>query len=509
MTPPAPAAAPETAPVKAAEAPPAFALAAEIADRIARDKNAGTAREDRDSAQKFYEARKGAPLWTSEAGMKPAAEALITEIRKAGDYALSADVFKLPDPVAAGAARSELADAEVTLTFAALKYARHARGGRVDPQALSRFIDRKAQLLPPAKVLEDLASADKPDATLRGFHPQHAQFEKLRQKYLAVKSGTYVLDDPVITPENAKSKKVPVKPTLASIERKLVINMEMWRWMPAFGSYYIQPNIPDFTVRVVKNGHVVHAERIITGKPENMTPIFSDEMRLVVFKPFWNVPESIKYKEMLPQLMRGSSLARSGLRGEINGRPVDTGSVDWSTVDMRQIHIYQPPGEANALGRVKFLFPNRHDVYLHDTPTKGLFASTSRAFSHGCVRVRDPLKLAEVILGNDKNMSRAQIDQLANSGPENNEVKLGSPIPIHLTYFTAWVDDDGKLQTANDIYGHEYRVQLGLEGKTHLIAQPREEKYAPPSAEERRRYAEQRQQKATPVEKWFKEVFNF
>jgi murein L,D-transpeptidase YcbB/YkuD len=177
---------------------------------------------------------------------------------------------------------------------------------------------------------------------------------------------------------------------------------------------------------------------------------------------------------------------------------------------MRQVHVFQPPGDANALGRVKFLFPNKHDVYLHDTPSKGLFASTSRAFSHGCVRVRDPLKLAEVILAADKNMSRVEIDKLANSGPENNEVKLGAPIPIHLTYFTASVDDEGKLHLYNDVYGHEQRVHLGLEGKTHLIVQPREEKFTPPSAEERRRYAEQRQQKqATPVENFFKGIFNF
>ena len=254
---------------------------------------------------------------------------------------------------------------------------------------------------------------------------------------------------------------------------------------------------------------MIHSERVITGQPDKMTPIFSDEMRIVVFKPFWNVPESIKYKEMMPQLLRGASLARSGYKAEINGRTVDTGSIDWREVDMRDVHIYQPPGEGNALGRVKFLFPNKHDVYLHDTPSKGMFNESSRAFSHGCVRVRDPLKLAELLLGADKGWSRAQVDQQASSGPENNEVKLTTPVPIHITYFTAWVDAAGKLQTAKDVYGHETRVQLGLEGKVSQIAQQsRQERYAVPTFEDRRKYAEQKRQKHDPVGNWIKNLFN-
>jgi L,D-transpeptidase YcbB len=510
-------------PVKAVDAPPQapiFALAAELSERVSRDKTVGVMRDDRDAALKFYEARQGVPKWLTEAGFSLAAQGLIAEISKAGDYGLAADAFKLPTAVSAGASKSELADAEATLTFAALKYARHARGGRVDPQALSKAIDRKAQLLPPSKALETLALAIAPDVALRGFHPQHPQFEKLRQKYLAVKAGESVLDQPAAMPiaEPAKGKKAATAPapkilSPAAVEKKLLANMEMYRWMPTFGSYYIQPNIPEFLVRVVKDGHVIHTERIVTGKPETMTPTFSDEMRLVVFKPFWNVPESIKFKELQPQLLRsGSALSKAGLRAEINGRPVDEKSFDWSEADMRQVHIFQPPGDANALGRVKFLFPNKHDVYLHDTPSKGLFANTTRAYSHGCVRVRDPLKLAEVILSNDKKMSRPEIDRLAGSGPDNNEIKLGAPIPIHLTYFTAWVDDAGKLHTAPDIYGHENRVHMGLDGKTHLIAQPREEKYVPPSSDDRRRFAEARKQQkqlSNPVETFMKSIFNF
>ncbi len=501
--------------------PPAFALAAELAERVGKDKSAGVAKDDREAALKFYDGRQGAPLWVTASGLTSKAQALIAEIGKAGDWGLAADAFKVPAAPTNSASRAELADADATLTLAALKYARHARGGRVDPMALSKAIDRKAQLLPPARTLEILANAAAPDVALRGFHPQHPQFEKLRQKFVAVRSGVAVIDPPPAPAEppadTTKAKKAvasapkPLSP--AAIERKLLANMEMYRWLPELGRYYIQPNIPEFMVRVIREGKVIHAERIVTGKPETMTPQFSDAMSLVVFKPFWNVPESIKFKELQPQLLRsGASLEKAGLKAEINGRVVDPRAVDWIDVDMRQVHIYQPPGDANALGKVKFRFPNKHDVYLHDTPSKNLFANASRAYSHGCVRVRDPLKLAEVLLANDKNMSRADVDRLANNGPENNELKLATPVPIHLTYFTAWVDDDGKLQTASDIYGHENRVHMGLEGKAHLIAQPKEEKFTPPSAEDRRRFADarrERQQVTDPVGGFFKSIFNF
>ena len=505
---------------KVAEPVPAFALAVELAERIKREKS--VAREDRDAALKFYDGRKGEPVWVTEAGgLTRAARALLVELDKAADYGLPADAFKVPAWVSAAAPRADLADTEASLTLAALKYARYARGGRMDPAALSAAIDRKAQLLSPAKVLEQLATSNAPDATLRKFNPQNPQFEKLRLKYVALRAGNSIVDtQPVaLPPETGKSKKIagtPVNRSLApaALERKLLANMEMWRWMPDMGNTYIQPNIPEFTVSVVRDGKLVHKERIVTGKTVTMTPMFSDSMRLVVFKPFWNVPESIKFKELQPGLLRsGGSLEKAGLRAEINGRPIDPRAVDWAEIDMRQVHIFQPPGEANALGKVKFLFPNKHDVYLHDTPSKSLFNEQVRAFSHGCMRVRDPLKLAEVILSNDKGWTRAQVDKQATSGPDNTEIKLTTPIPVHITYFTTWVDDEGKLHTVNDIYGHEQRIQLGIEGKTHLIAQPREEKFVPPSAEERRRFAEQRRQRqqaqSDPVGNWVKSVFNF
>ena len=199
-------------------------------------------------------------------------------------------------------------------------------------------------------------------------------------------------------------------------------------------------------------------------------------MREVIFHPFWGVPDGIKKNELQPGLARGyNTLAKNGLRIQSGGRDIDPTTVDWQTADLRRFHVYQPPGAANVLGVVKFRFPNKHDVYMHDTPSKSLFNEQVRAFSHGCMRVRDPLKLAEVVLAEDRGMTPDKVRALAAPGSlPNNQINLTRKIPVHITYFTAWVDDDGKVRTFNDIYGHETRIALGLEGKAHLIVQPKE-----------------------------------
>ena len=497
--------------VETPKAPPAFALAGELADRLKRDKLSGGEREDRDAATKFYAAREGEPIWTTANGLTDRALALITELRAADSYGLQANAFKTPDKVDA-TKRESLADAEVTLSLAALKYARHARGGRTDPAAISKNFDRKPQPYSASSLLAEFAAAADPADYVRRLHPSHPQFERLRLKYLAVKAGQTVLDAPPAQPPAAPGKKAavaPAAPSPAAIEKKLLANMEMWRWMPNFGDYYIQNNVPEFMTRMVRGGKVVHAERIVTGKADTQTPIFSDEMSIVVFKPFWNVPESIKWKELQPQLSRHpSALAKAGLKAAYNGKEVDPADVDWRSADMRAFHIFQPPGATNALGQVKFLFPNKHDVYMHDTPQKPLFNNAARAYSHGCMRVRDPLKFAELLLAHDKGWDMARVQQLANTGPDNNEIRLTKKVPIHVTYFTAWVEDDGKLKTFKDVYGHEPNIQLGLEGKTHLIVQPKEEKYVPPERGQVR-FVQRQQKSEDPVGNWIKNLFSF
>jgi len=166
-------------------------------------------------------------------------------------------------------------------------------------------------------------------------------------------------------------------------------------------------------------------------------------------------------------------LERQNLRVSYRGRDINPATVDWTKADMRKFHVYQPPSSSNALGIVKFRFPNKHDVYMHDTPNKSLFNASARAFSHGCMRVRDPLKLAELVLVEDRGWTASSVTAAVRKGPKDNQINLITKVPVHMTYFTAWVDDDGKLKTFGDIYGHENRIALGVAGKAHLVKQER------------------------------------
>ena len=410
---------------------------------------ANSARGDERSAlSTFYEARAFTPLWVETGRLNANGEKLLKALGEAGDWGLSAGELTVPEIKALGSV-SEQAAAEVALSRTALSYARQARGGRMDPLQLSNALDRKPPLLEPAAVLDGLAKAEAPDAYLAGLNPKHEQFHKLREAWLAARAANN-----------------------ATLQRKLMVNMEQWRWMPEnLGSLYVVDNIPEFMVRVVKDGKVIHSERIIAGLVDKQTPILSADMTMVTFHSQWGVPDSIKVREILPSLLRGGKLLeRANLKVALNGRDIDASQVDWTKTDIRAYHVYQPGGGQNVLGVVKFSFPNRHDVYMHDTPTKNLFNATSRTFSHGCMRVRDPLKLAAIILGEDKGWDMSRIAQLAGpGGGQNNVITLTRKIPVHVTYFTTVVDEAGKLQTFADPYGHENRIQMGLEGKAHLI----------------------------------------
>ena len=317
---------------------------------------------------------------------------------------------------------------------------------------MSKNLDRKLLLLAPPQVIDAASKAQAPDAYLRSLHPQQPPFEALRQKYLALKGG------------QAAEK---------ATARKVLANMEEWRWMPeTLGDFYIWVNVPEFTLRVVKNGQVIHTERVVVGKTDTPTPIFSQDMVQVVFHPNWGVPESIKKQDVLPSLIRGSTRIFTfyHLRIQRGGRDVDPATVDWNTADIRHFHIFQPPGENNVLGNIKFRFPNKHDVYMHDTPQKQLFNADVRAFSHGCMRVRNPQRLAELLLAEDQGWPAQRVAAaIAPGAAQNNAVNIGRKIPVHITYFTAAVVQDGTLKLFPDVYGHESKIALGMEGKAHLI----------------------------------------
>ncbi len=425
----------------------------------------------------FYASDRGRMLWVSGDQVGSRAKALLRELKQADQWGLRARDFRngfLEKAVNRDTLISrDLLDFELQTSLTLLKYARHARGGRIELKRLSLDFDRRPPLLSPAKVLVSAASSTNVADFIENLHPKHEQFHLLRAAYLST-----LADERAgrVTSAVVRTSKKRRKRRSRRLSERLLINMEMWRWMPEqLGSKHVWANIPEYQVRVVNNGGLVHSERMIVGKTKHKTPIFSDEMETVVFRPFWNVPNSIKVKELLPSLLRGGTLQRQNLKVALGKREINPRSVNWATTDIRKFHVYQPPGRRNALGQVKFLFPNKHAVYFHDTPTKHLFKRQARAFSHGCMRVRHPLKLAEVLLGMDKGWTGGKIKNLVNKGRDNNSVRLSSKIPVHVTYFTAHVDREGRIETYRDIYGHERLVKLGMEGRAAAIAKPKKE----------------------------------
>ena len=347
------------------------------------------ARAELDALKMFYEGRRYEPVWVTGTGYTAVAQLVRAEMERADEWGLEASAFRVPTlPEGERLGLPEQADAEIALSQSILKYARFARGGRTEPLALSRNLDRTPPLLDPSTVMAGIVASDAPDAYLRSLHPQHPQFDRLRRLYADAKAE---LDVDRTTPPKGRTGKKHANSSGGSSREKLLVNMEQWRWMPEdLGRLYVWVNIPEYIVRVIKDGREIHSERVIVGATTTPTPILSDEMEHIVFHPRWNVPNSIKVNELLPSLEIGDYrvLSRQNLRVALGGRDIDARSVDWSRTDIKKYYFYQPPGGNNALGLVKFLFPNKHDVYLHDTPSKSLFNSQVRAISHGCIRVR-------------------------------------------------------------------------------------------------------------------------
>ena len=348
----------------------------------------------------------------------------------------------------------------------ALTYARHARGGRIPEPArlLNSNLDRKPQVHDPKDVLERLARASDVAAELAALHPVHPQFEKLRQAFLA----------------ETKDGKGGGK--LNATAKRLRANMEFWRWMwDDLGELHIFNNLPEYMQYVVKDGKVVRSERIVVGEIGKQSSVFSRPLKSVVLRPRWRVPESIMVHELWPNLRRGGGqMRRYGLEITTkSGQSRDWRTIDWNHDDIRNYHVWQPPGRGSVLGFVKFSFPSQHTIFMHDTPDKWMFNSRQRTLSHGCLRVRNPMGLVEIVLGHDRGWDRAKIKALIDKGPLDNDVEMEKHIPVHLAYFTAWVADDGKVKTFRDIYGHEKRVTQALDGDWKRINKGRNH-LAPP-----------------------------
>ena len=450
---------------------PALAATTETADpTVAAVRNHSAAwqlsensgdKADLTAARDFYATRSDA-LWASTTGLNDRARQVVGEISHADDWGLQATAFHLPAPLSAAPATEALADAEIKLSLAILKYARHARGGRLEPSSVSRKFDQKPPLFEPMSVLQGIAAADSPSAYLQSLHPTHVQFHKLREALVVARQAA---------PDTGTNA-----PSIAQI----LANMERWRWMPAdLGPFYVWDSLPEQYTSVYDGGKEVLREKIVVGKLSSPTPIFSADMQLVIFHPSWGVPPGMKANELWPALrnsgggwfsdkpLASSVLRARGLQVTRAGGFVDPDHIDWNAVNIQSYEFQQASGPQNVLGAVKFRFPNRHDVYMHDTPERNLFSGSVRAFSHGCMRVQNPMHLAEVLLSHDKGWS---LDKIKIEERHGGEVKLTTPIPVHITYFTLTVDEAGTLHQYPDIYGLDSRVASALEGHAVQVA---------------------------------------
>jgi len=431
------------------------------------------------------------------------------------DY-LTADL----DPAAAGTDPAKLAALETAFSTAAVKYAQDAYGGRINPLDVNPLLIITPKRINEADVLVKLAASDDPAKLLLDLDPPHAEFGLLKAALAkfydkdTVKTETITIpdgptlklgmkDDRVPTlrerlsvdapeiPEGAADAKVDTTydkalldavkafqaglgldadgalgpATVAALngagtvsKDDIIANMERWRWEPNdFGAFHVEVNIPEFQVQIIKDGTPVHTTRVVVGRPTNQTPIFSNAIQFIVVNPYWNVPPSIATKEILPDLIKDPNYLDSQNMEMLSGsKVIDASSIDWSTANINNYHIRQKPGGLNALGQVKFLFPNDQDVYLHDTPSKSLFARSYRAYSHGCVRVQNPLDFAGALLATNPDITEDSLKALF--GDSEKWVTLKTHIPIHLMYFTLRVDPDGTIRSYGDVYGHNKKL---------------------------------------------------
>jgi murein L,D-transpeptidase YcbB/YkuD len=266
-----------------------------------------------------------------------------------------------------------------------------------------------------------------------------------------------------LDPATLAALNVPLEQRIA----QLAMNLERWRWMPDdLGTRHFMVNIPYYHLIAREHGKPVLDIRVVVGKRGNETPTFSDEMTHVVFSPYWNIPESIVVEETAPAIARDPGyLSRNNMEVvNASGRVIPESSIPWDNpAALNGLSFRQRPGADNALGLVKFMFPNRHNVYLHDTPADALFSRVGRAFSHGCVRVEEPEVLAQYVLRHREEWTPEAIHAAMRAGEEQH-VKLAEPIPVHIVYFTAWVDDQGGLHFQPDVYGYDAkqsRARLG------------------------------------------------
>ena len=461
----------------------------------------------------FYGSRHFEPIWLDEAAngevvFSEPARKILDLFKSAASEGLRPSDYLTPnlDPAGAKGDPIKMAALETAFSGAALRYASHLYNGRIKPQSVSEQLDITPKPLDTASLLVQLASSPDPVAVLAALEPTHPEFLALKAALASFNDSE--VDRPVQIGEGPTLKpgmsdpRVPALRTRLSLpaadglvyddtlvdamkafqgtldldvdgvmgpatlaalnggvpvtRADIIANMERWRWMPReLGAFNVFVNIPEFRLAINRNGAEEYTTRVVVGTTKNQTPIFSDNIRHIVVNPYWNVPSSIIKGEVAPAVLRNPGyIDNQNMDLLYNGSPVSPWQVDWTQVSTTNFpfRVRQRPGPGNALGQIKFLFPNKHDVYLHDTPSKSLFARAFRAYSHGCVRVQNPMEFADALMANEPNISRASLEAMF--GPSERWVNPQTQIPVHIAYFTLRVEADGTLRSFGDVYGH-------------------------------------------------------
>ena len=465
----------------------------------------------------FYGSRHFEPIWldetaTGDVAFSEAAQKILKLFAAAATEGLRPSDYLTPDLDVAGAKGDPLKMAALETAFsgATLRYATHIYTGRIVPGSVSPRLDIAPKQLDEASLLVQLASSPDPVAVLAALEPTHPEFlalkaalatfdetqtdrpvqvaegptlkpgmsdprvPVLRQRLeLPAADGT-VYDDALLDAMKAFQTSLDLDvdgvmgpATLAALNggapltrADILANMERWRWMPReLGAFNVMVNIPEFRLAISRDGQEEYTTRVVVGTTKNQTPVFSNAIRHIVVNPYWNVPSSILRGEVAPAVLRNPGYIDNNNYDLLyNGTLISPWQVDWAQVSPSNFpfRVRQRPGPGNALGQIKFLFPNKHDVYLHDTPSKSLFARDFRAYSHGCVRVQNPMEFADALMANEPNISRASLEAMF--GSSERWVNPETQIPVHIAYFTVRVEADGSLRSFGDVYGHNAKL---------------------------------------------------
>ncbi|MGB0660420.1 MAG: L,D-transpeptidase family protein [Mangrovicoccus sp.] len=484
---------------------------------------AAAASEDK-TLSAFYKAANYVPLWVGPGRAKERQKELFSALGQASDHGLPVAAYKLESLKSqARNARSdqELAQLEIAMSQSFLAYARDVQSGVLRPSAVNSEIDRRAPLRDPVRSLVAFAKSS-PSGFFKSLPPNSVYYnalkaEKSRLEQLAARNawGAQIAASKLEPGQSSasiaglkarlsamgyKAGKGPVydaalqsavaafqrnhglspdgvagKGTIREINKQpadrlasVIVAMERSRWMNfPLGRRHVWVNLPDFTAKIVDNGSVVFESRSVIGKAskDHRSPEFSDVMEYMVINPTWNVPYSIAVKEYLPMLQSNPHAVSHLQLLDGSGQKVSRTAVDFSSYSEGNFpyHLKEPPSQGNALGLVKFIFPNNHNIYLHDTPSKSLFNRESRAFSHGCIRLGDPLDFAYTLLGPQTKDPKAYFQARQSTGVETT-THLQRPIQVHLVYFTAYPSDKG-MQYRRDIYGRDAQIFRALQAQ--------------------------------------------